>query len=291
MTGLAIPKHHSFASRAKKLFIGGVATIVAVGTGMTMVASAVTPSVVVTPDSLQGWTSSPPVADTRPGGSVTFTEEFGAPSGFGDGSLKVATTDGSAKAQMVHGVEPGTLLSDVDDIAYSTYRSSSSTGSAAQVASINVAVDVNGDAAGGFTTLVFEPVYQVDAQGPIVNDTWQNWDGGDSSIWWSSNPIPGAPNRDTFVTLASLKASNPDAVVLGFGINQGSGNPGIVSGVDALTFNGTTYDFELVAPLPVAPTAKEECKDGGWKNFQTAYKNQGQCVAAAVSNENSKHHR
>lgn len=291
MSGLAIPKQHSWASRTQKVLLGAVATIVAAGTGLVMVASAVTPSLVVTPDDLQGWTSSPPVADTRPGGSVSFTEEFGAPSGFGDGSLKVTTTDGSAKAQMVHAAEPGTILSDVDDIAYSTYRSSSSTGSAVQVAAINVAVDVNGDAAGGFTTLVFEPVYQVTDQGPIVNDTWQDWDAGDSSIWWSSNAIPGAPNRDTFVTLASLKANNPDAVVLGFGINQGSGNPGIVSGVDALVFNGTTYDFELEAPLPVAPTAKEECKDGGWMNFQTAYKNQGQCVAAAVSNENSRHHR
>jgi aspartate/tyrosine/aromatic aminotransferase len=26
------------------------------------------------------------------------------------------------------------------------------------------------------------------------------------------------------------------------------------------------------------PTSKEQCKDGGWKNFGTMFKNQGQCV-------------
>jgi hypothetical protein len=26
------------------------------------------------------------------------------------------------------------------------------------------------------------------------------------------------------------------------------------------------------------PTSKDQCRDGGWKNFCTTFKNQGQCV-------------
>lgn len=237
-------------------------------------------TVTVTPTNTQGWTSAAPLAETRPGGSVVFTEEFGAPTGFGSGSLKVTTTDSSAKAQYFHPADEGTLLSDVNDISYSTYRSSASTGASNQVAAINVGVDANGDAAGGFTNLVFEPVYNTDQQA-LANDTWQSWDAGNDATYWSSNPIPGAPNRDTFVTLSQIKAANPDAVVLYYGVNQGSGNPGIVSGVDAFTFGDTTYNFELTN----APTDKDQCKDNGWQSLTDqngqAFKNQGQCVSYA----------
>src|SRR5690606_25081908 len=34
---------------------------------------------------------------------------------------------------------------------------------------------------------------------------------------------------------------------------QGTGNPGLVSGVDAFTFNGTSYDFELMVADTEAP--------------------------------------
>ena len=33
-----------------------------------------------------------------------------------------------------------------------------------------------------------------------------------------------------------------------------------------------------VSPLPRVPTSKEQCKNGGWRNFPQ-FKNQGQCIA------------
>lgn len=255
------------------------------------VASAAT--MTITPTNLQGWTSEQPLADTRPGGSVTFSSDVGSATGLGTDALKIATTDGTAKAQMFKWLETSMPLSDLDTVSYNAYRASVSTGSAVQVASVNVTVDVNGAVAGGYTNLVLEPVYQT-SQGPLVNDSWQLWGGGDDSIWWSSNSIPGAPNRDTFVSLASIKAANPDAIVLGYGFNQGSGNAGITSYVDGLTVNDITYNFELTAPKQV-PAAKEDCKDGGWKGVVNAegkdFKNQGQCVAYVASSDKSKHHR
>lgn len=278
----------AFKSRpmAGRFITIAIAAVFATSMYLSISASAAPETVVVTPTNMQGWSQ----GSTNLTGSTEFTEEFGAPADYGNGSLKLTTTDSSAKAQFVHGVPSGTTLAEINDIAYQTYRSADqSTGSDVQVAAVNVAIDKNGGTleAGDFSTLVFEPVYQT-SQGSIENDRWQEWDGGNESIWWSSNPVGGAPNRDTFVPLSTLKTENPDATVLGFGVNQGSGNPGIVSGVDAVTFGGVTYDFEVKA---IAPSTKDECKNGGWETFATEYKNQGQCVASVQSSENSKHRR
>jgi hypothetical protein len=35
----------------------------------------------------------------------------------------------------------------------------------------------------------------------------------------------------------------------------------------------------VVRNAPAFPTTKEQCKRGGWRNFGTAFKNEGQCVA------------
>lgn len=45
---------------------------------------------------------------------------------------------------------------------------------------------------------------------------------------------------------------------------------------------------ELILP---GASSKDQCKQGGWQDFGQQYKNQGQCVAATQSNENSRHHR
>jgi hypothetical protein len=204
----------------------------------------------------------------------------GAP--LGVGSFEVVTPTGADKSTLFNFDHVGTALASVDAIGYSTYRTS---GSAQQAAALNIQVDVNGAAPGGFTTLVFEPVYNT-SQGAVVNGQWQPWNAfaGGSAIWWSSNPIPSAPNRDTFVSWSTIVAANPDAVIVGgFGVNQGSGNPALISAVDALRLgyggNSITYDFEPYA----VPGSKDACKDGGWANVKRAdgssFKNQGDCVS------------
>lgn len=227
-------------------------------------------------------------ADTRTGGAVNFVVGPATPP-LGVGSLEMTTTDtngpSQAKAQLFTYNYIGTPLNSVDAISYAAYRRSSSTNSPAQTISLNMEVDVNGEAAGGFTTLVFEPVYNP-AQGPMLLNTWQEWDAfaDGTAVWWSTKDIPGVCAFNCFVSWSNIMAANPDAKILGgFGFNVGSGWTGVYSGAaDGLTFgvSGTsvTYDFE---PYRVARNA-DDCKNGGWQYVKRAdgspFKNQGDCI-------------
>lgn len=220
---------------------------------------------------------------TRNAGNGTFRVGPGTPPS-GVGSFETTTPTGADKVTLFNFQHVGTALSDIDALSYATYRAANPADTDAQLPAINIQVDVNGAAPGGFTTLVFEPVYNT-TQGAIQDNTWQTWDAysGGQAIWWSSNPIPSAPNRDTFVTWDTIVAANPDAVIGGIGINQGSGNGALIASTDVLTVgsNGdcVTYDFE---PYKVA-TAKDQCKNGGYNSVKRAdgssFKNQGDCVS------------
>src|SRR3954451_16200699 len=131
---------------------------------------------------------------------------------LGAGSLGLVTPTGADKVTLFNYDHVGTKLADVTAIAYDTYRKD---GSDQQVAALNIEVDANGSAPGGFTTLVFEPVYNTD-QGAVVSGQWHHWDAfnGGNAIWWSSNPIQSAPNRDTFVSWNTIVGANPNAVIV-----------------------------------------------------------------------------
>ena len=218
---------------------------------------------------------------TRDNGAGTFIAGPGtAP--LGVGSLQLATPGSNDKAYLFNNEHRGTPLADITAISYRTYRTA---GSAQQVAALNIEVDVNGAEAGGYTVLVFEPVYNTD-QGEVASGTWQTWNAiaGGQARWWSSRAIPGVCAFDCFVSWDAIKAANADAVITGgFGVNQGGGNPGLTTAVDALTLgygdDSITYNFE---PYRVA-TGLGDCKSGGWKNVKrasgTAFKNQGECVS------------
>ena len=84
--------------------------------------------------------------------------------------------------------------------------------------------------------------------------------------------------------LSTIIAANPDAVVGGVGLNQGSGNPALTVAVDALVIGWgseapTLYDFE---PF-VSPATRDACKNDGWQLLRRAngesFRNQGDCVS------------
>lgn len=218
---------------------------------------------------------------TRNAGEGSFVAgPAGAP--LGSGSLQLTTPTGADKVFLFNYDHVGTALSDVGDISYSTYRAA---GSAQQVAALNVEIDFNGpEVDGGYSTLVFEPVYNTD-QGAVDNNVWQDWDAlnGGTATWWSTKSIPGVCAFTCYVSWSDILAANPGATILGgVGINQGSGNPGLTTNVDAFTFGNTTYDFEPT----LTPASKDECKNGGWQSFNSpSFSNQGQCVSYVAADK------
>ncbi len=257
----------------------------------TRAAQAACETVVITEDDVARQAENTPptrnwVLYTRLAGNGLFRLGPATPP-LGVGSFETVTPTGADKVTLFNFDHIGTSLAEIDRIGYATYRAANASDNDAQLPAINIQVDVNGAAPGGFTTLVFEPVYNA-TQGAIVDNTWQTWDAfnGGQAIWWSSNPIPGAPNRDTFVTWETIVENNPDAVIVGgFGVNQGSGNPALTASTDALAIG---YDGECVIynfdPFEVA-ASKDACKNGGWKTLRRAdgstFKNQGDCIQYA----------
>jgi hypothetical protein len=237
-------------------------------------------TVVVTPSNTQGWST----ADTNAGGSVNFIEDTTSP--LPSGALQLTTdATNTARAQYMH--TTNTALSDITELNYSTKQVA---GPAVADASYQLAVDLNGAADGGFTTLVFEPYWN----GTVIPGTWQSWDVASGQLWSSKTFSDGSCNVQSgaggppFYSLSQLQADCPNAVVTGFGVNIGTYNPNYNVEVDGVDFNGTTYDFEAVAP-------EDACKNGGYQALTDAngnhYKNQGQCVADVMSSPQSKMHR
>src|SRR4051812_18214097 len=97
--------------------------------------------------------------DTRTGGGVNLTSDFGGSPG--NGALALTTNDQTtAKAQLYNTAVNGTLLSDISTLSYNTYHSSAMSGFADGDAALQLVIDYNGSADGGFDTLTFEPYVQ-----------------------------------------------------------------------------------------------------------------------------------
>jgi hypothetical protein len=215
--------------------------VLALGPGVSATAAAAT-TVIVTPTNQQGWST----ADTRPGGTVTFVADESAPGG--EGALQL-TTDATitAKAQYLHAAD--TPLADVTELSYWTKQVSA----LFPFGDPSYQLIVNLLGTTGFTTLVFEP-YQNPDQGLVVNNVWQDWD-VDAGLFWSTrtvtcsagNIVVGTAGGPATYTLAQIQAMCPNAQVIGFGVNIGTNNPGYTVRTDLFNFNGTIYDFELVA--------------------------------------------
>ncbi len=85
------------------------------------------------------------------------------------------------------------------------------------------------------------------------------------------------------MNLTDAKVQAPQGVVTEYGVFQGTYNPSYITYLDSVTFNSTTFDFELQESL-TTPTNKDQCKKDGWKTFNNpTFKNQGDCVSFIAS--------
>jgi hypothetical protein len=251
-------------------------------------ASAAAATVTVTPAHMNGWAA---VNDTCGGastGSVSFVSGPATPPA-GSGSAKFTVgANGDSYPTLRTDDYNGVKLSDLTALDYWTYVSSAP---GSQAAYLDLYVDWNGDNVQD-DTITFEPVYN----GTVTPNTWQHWNALTGN-WWS-DAMGGPP---PFFTLSTY--GHPNATILGgsdenFVLAAGCGGTAwtnFVGNADKLTIgvNGsnTTYDFE---PTVGPPTNKNQCKHGGWKDFNNpSFKNQGQCVSHVNhggKHDNGKHH-
>ncbi len=244
-------------------------------------------TIVVTPANTQGWS----IADTRPGGAVTFVADPTSPAPTGALQLTTNATT-TAKAQYLHAAN--TPLINVTDLSYYTKQVSAAFPGGDP--SYQLIVCLNGAPTAttcpGFTTLVFEP-YQNPTQGAVTPGVWQKWNVSGGLFWstrtviCSNGTVVGTPGGPSSYTLAQIKTMCPSAVVSGYGVNIGSNNPSYVVRTDLFNFNGTVYNFELTN----VPTKKSQCKNGGYVNYTDAsgkaFTSEKQCKKF-VSHEHDK---
>jgi hypothetical protein len=231
--------------------------LVCLGTTVVLATADEHSVVTVTPHQTHGWSAAPPLADNRPGGTVSFVLDPNAPAG--DGALQLTTNaTTAAKAQYMHAST--TPLARVSKLSYHTKQVSAPFAGADPA--YQLVVCLNGvtttgckpnlapTPASSFSTLVFEP-YQNPQQAPVVPKVWQKWNVATGLFWstrsvkCSNGIIAGSAGGPATYTLPAIKTACPDAVVIAYGVNIGTFNPSYVVRVDLFTFNGTTYDFEL----------------------------------------------
>ncbi|PXW31655.1 UNVERIFIED_CONTAM: hypothetical protein DES50_10454 [Williamsia faeni] len=93
----------------------------------------------------------------------------------------------------------------------------------------------------GFTTLVWEPAYNNNAG---LNG-WVDSNDLARGRWWSTKPIAGLENRDTWLTLDQISALNPRAQVLDYGVSVGTaGSQAILGTADDIRYGCARWDFE-----------------------------------------------
>lgn len=235
---------------------------------------------IVGPASMNGWSTSSNAASavgtfdrgpaTPPAGVGSFRQELGA-SGTETHNLETARYNGM-------------LLADFSAIAYSTYVVHNTDD--AQASAVNLVVDLDGD--GRFTSidtddfLVFEPVYQSGDYAKVLeqdtipdqcanqrclrDDQWQRWDAKGGG-WWSAREGKFGP---PLYSWNGYLATHPGAKLVedrpAFRLKAGSGQSwnDFDGYVDALTVNGTTFDFEPNGWVHCVPDTSVDpsCRDG-----------------------------
>lgn len=276
----------------RRLIIGG-ALAASTLLGSLLPATAATTVKVTVGDIGNHWFA----ADTRAPGTGTFESGPATPP-YGNGSFELNTMGGNAaKVQLFTDLYDGVKLATIDGIGYSTYRDPASTGFIAGLAALNIRADLDG---GGTADayMVYEP-YQDQGNAAVQTGAWQTWDAynGGAAKWWINSGAGGC-GQNTPCSWSAILAAFPNATVReapncgpggvtapcrgSLGVNQGSFNSGIISNADGLWVSvggqQTVYNFDL----PVGPpTAKDQCKNGGWQTFDAprVFKNQGDCVS------------
>jgi hypothetical protein len=156
-----------------------------------------------------------------------------------------------------------------------------------------------------FGTLVYEPTWsQPEFEGSSVEPPLDAWtpvaiDDTTGLFWWTGgfgqpNTAGGPPLRTLAQWAGVFSSDFADSELVQVSIGVGSSNQGQVGYFDSVRIShgggyDAWYDFE---PAVGPPTDKQECKRGGWRDFNNpSFENQGQCVRFVVMGQHPKPHK
>ena len=207
----------------------------------------------------QGWV---PYSDLVPGGgAAAFDANLGfvtVTSPLGDGALRISTPAGGDYRQFDYAIADSNDWMLASDLQVS-YDSQRLAGAPHAAPGIFVAIDVDGDpatadyAAGDIFYAIYEPAYN--APGGTDYDVWNTWTFDENSLFWFIGTVP-VPGGFTQTLTAALGGAIATARVFEFTINQGTGNNGWETLVDAFSYfdaTGTEVGFDFEPPAPRAP--------------------------------------
>jgi hypothetical protein len=191
-----------------------------------------------------------PGGDNKPISSYRFVDGP-ATAPLGRGSIELTTVDTAAKQQHLEYAQYGTRITTINWMGYSTYKHLDAM-HPNPITDVAINMEIWQTGTTGYTTLVYEPYFN----GVVIPNQWQHWDAfaGGTGRWWSTHDsiVPLTP-RHTPVLWSAIVAANPNAKVISYGINQGSGNPLTLSNADALYIGLTTWDFWVYDFEPSRP--------------------------------------
>jgi hypothetical protein len=170
-------------------------------------------------------------------------------------------------------------------------------GSGAQVPTQDSATG-SGSAASVYSTFDFSATSDPVGGSPSGTATWNefgfHFEGTVSCLAVSGNQAVIGVDVDTSASSLSFQGfflTVVDGGPPGSGLDSFDGTPTSFTALGDIVPTDCTIGFSRFAPAqvtsgdiavvdaPPLPTSKEQCKDGGWRNFGSTFKNQGDCVS------------
>ena len=190
-------------------------------------------------------------------GKVYFVSDTD-PGHLGKGALEFDTRDTNGLARLSHR-ENNRLVSDLTQLAYATRIRQLSSLSSSLAPTLTLTVTTppvvqpgcyvglpTGPPVGSaFVTLVWEPGNA--GQQAVQLGSWQHWDASAATAGWRTTSAYGDFSAGSSKSFQQVKDCFGTSAVNTIGINQGSGNPGLLARADDLRVNDVIYDFEVPA--------------------------------------------
>lgn len=165
----------------------------------------------------------------------------------GTGALTLSTPAADDQVQVLNRDLKGKNLSTLTDLSYDALvlNNGGVTGSAP---AFKVVINPHKDGV-TFATLAWEP--RLSATPSVLNKV-QTFTPSSESGWRTSKPALGIEDGSSF---AQVQDALDGAEIISVGVGQGTGQPGLLSQVDNVKVNTTSYDFEVNPPLPADANA------------------------------------